>query len=449
MPSRRRLLTLLGAGAAGFAGCTGGPSGTPSGTDEPTRTDSPGVEGPTPTAATEPPSGPGVTWSVYLGDAPVSAVTATPDSVFAVGGANDRGTSTPERDYVRPASSRNLVAFTPGGERRWRYEAPAGVFGPTPTSGGVYATVGWSAGTHGRDQRVVRIEGGEQQWASERVDRYLNVLASADGNVFVGTADDQMSTRGEELFSLAADGSERWRVESGDATGGVVHGGRLYGTFGGRRVVAIDTADGSTAWASGNPPVGGGLDPASGQLYVDSEEQVDGNYPVAAVDAATGEGLWSFVTSTDDGSPFVATGAVRQGDTVYLTEYGGTLFALDASDGTERWRYRTDGDTREGPLVVGDTVYLGALDDGIHAVTASGERRWRYDLDGPIWLESADDRGVVAARIGKDESDLVAVGPGGDERWTFTTAGRPNPTAAVGTRVYLGTEDGFLVALDG
>ncbi|PSP97986.1 hypothetical protein BRC89_10040 [Halobacteriales archaeon QS_4_70_19] len=448
MPSRRHLLTVLGASAAGLAGCTAGPGETPTGTDD-TPTDTTGVDGPTPTAPGDAPTGPAVQWTAYLGPVRVSTVTATPDGVYAVGGTNDRSTTTASRDYVKPDSSRNLVAFTPGGERRWRYESPAGVFHPTPAADGVYATVGWSAGTHGRDQRVVRIENGTERWTGEHVDRFLVVLATADGKAFVGTADDQMSDRGEELFSLAADGTERWRVESGDATGGVVHDGRLYGTFGSRQVVAIDTGTGGEVWQSPMRSVDGIPDPASGLVFVRSDEQSGEGYPLAAVDAVTGRGEWSFVAATGDDSPFVPTGAVRQGDTVYVTEYGGTLFALDASDGTERWRYGTDGDTRKAPLVVGDTIYLGALDDGVHAVHMDGTRRWRHGLEGPVWPRGADGDGIVVAVIGREESDLVALGTDGEERWSFTTDGRPNPTATVGSRVYLGTDDGFLVALDG
>lgn len=90
-------------------------------------------------------------------------------------------TPNPSREYLRPESSRNLVALGTDGTRRWRYEAPAGVFGPVPAADGVYATVGWSAGTHGVDNRVVRVVDGEQQWSTDAGGRYLNVLATADG----------------------------------------------------------------------------------------------------------------------------------------------------------------------------------------------------------------------------------------------------------------------------
>jgi outer membrane protein assembly factor BamB len=66
-----------------------------------------------------------------------------------------------------------------------------------------------------------------------------------------------------------------------------------------------------------------------------------------------------------------------------------------------------------------------------------------------VWPRGADGDGIVVAVVGREESDLVALGTDGDERWSFTTDGRPNPTATVGSRVYLGTDDGFLVALDG
>jgi outer membrane protein assembly factor BamB len=443
MPSRRTLLAALAASAGtALAGCTNAPGPPNDGADG-----SPDDE-PTPDPRTDAPDGPGVEWTQYLGPAPVTAVTATADGVYAVGGTNGRATPNPNRDYLRPESSRNLVALETDGTRRWRYEAPAGVFGPVPAADGVYATVGWSAGTHGVDNRVVRVVDGEQQWATDSVGRYLNVLATADGAAFVGTADDQRGLSGESLFSLAADGTERWRVEAGDAATAAVHEGSLYLPFADRQLVAFDTDTGGRRWTAS-----GGLEsspphPVGDQVYLDSEEQVGEGYPIRAIDARDATERWSFVAATDDDSPFVPTGAVRQGDTVYVTEYGGTLFALDAADGTEQWRYRADGDTRDRPFVVDDTVYLGAFDDGVHAVATSGERRWQRPLDGPVRLRGADADGVVAA-AGEEGGDLVAFGPDGNQRWRFTAQGRPRATTTVGSRVYLGTEAGFLVALDG
>lgn len=444
MPSRRDLLAALATGTGvALAGCTDtldGPGSAP--TDG-----SPGGD-PTPGPGTDPPGGSAVEWTRFLGPAPVTTVTATADGVYAVGGTNGRATPNPSRDYLRPESSRNLVALGTDGTRRWRYEAPAGVFGPVPAADGVYATVGWSAGTHGVDNRVVRVVDGEQQWSTDAGGRYLNMLATADGDAFVGTADDQRGLSGESLFSLAADGSERWRVEAGDASMAAVHEGTLYVPFADRQLVAFDTDTGGRQWTAS-----GGLEsspprPVGTQVYLDSENQVEEGYPVRAIDARDATERWSFVAATDDGSPFVPTGAVRQGDTVYITEYGGTLFALDAAGGTERWRYRADGDTRDRPFVVGETVYLGAFDDGVHAVGPAGKRRWRRALDGPVRLRGADADGVVAA-AGEERGDLVAFDTDGGERWRFRTRGPPRATTTVGSRLYLGTEAGFLVTLDG
>jgi outer membrane protein assembly factor BamB len=452
MPSRRRLLTALGAGL-GLAGCTAGPGETPTGTDD-TPTDTTGVDGPgesgtaTRTPSGEPPSGPAVEWTRYLGDGPVSAITATTGRVYAVGGTNDRATPNPKREYLRPESSQNLVAFTPGGDRRWRHEAAGGVFDPTPAAGGVYAVIGWDAGTHGVDHRVVRLEGGERQWAGARSNRYLELLATAGDAVFVGTSDDGVSSSGESVFSLAADGTERWRTGGGDAWRGIVRDRTLYVPFGGRQVAAFDTEDGERRWETRGDSVNETPQPSSGRVFVGSGKETSDGYPVRALDAATGAEQWSFVSLAEGDEQFLGTGAVRQGDTVYVTEYDGTLFALDASDGSERWRYRTAGQIREQPLVVGDTVYLGTHEDGIHAVSTAGDRRWRR-RDGPVRLEDADDAGVTTTIRGEEGSELVAFGHDGDPRWSHTTTDDPYPFATVGSRVYLGTEDGYLVALGG
>ncbi|WP_336023036.1 PQQ-binding-like beta-propeller repeat protein [Halobellus salinisoli] len=48
-------------------------------------------------------------------------------------------------------------------------------------------------------------------------------------------------------------------------------------------------------------------------------------------------------------------------DTVYVGSRDGYVYALAASDGTERWRYRTDGSVSSSSMAVVDgTVYVGS-----------------------------------------------------------------------------------------
>jgi outer membrane protein assembly factor BamB len=103
----------------------------------------------------------------------------------------------------------------------------------------------------------------------------------------------------------------------------------------------------------------------------------------------------------------------------------GSLFALRASDGREAWRARTGGAIRARPAVSGGDVYA-LSDDGFLYKLAlrTGKRLWRSRVD----------RGDYVRLPGTDPKS----------RWD-----RYGSTPLVGAgRVYVGSRDGALVALD-
>lgn len=127
----------------------------------------------------------------------------------------------------------------------------------------------------------------------------------------------------------------------------------------------------------------------------------DGLY---AYDVESGEERWQFVPDGEGrGSSFALSPAVAD-ETVYVGFEGDPgLFALDAGDGTERWR-AGDSTVHSAP-VVGEygSVFVGT-DTGLLAATADGSVRWEYDLFG---------RGVqVATRGGLGSTVYVGTSAG-------------------------------------
>lgn len=457
-PTRRALLRSGFLLTVGLAGCVDGPGAGPStGTHTrtpiddrtPTRTPQGSPSDGTPTDSDPgPPTGDAVRWTFETGGSVRHRPTLRDGVVYVGGGTNDRATS--DRKYVRPKTSENLYALAADdGSERWRYEAAAGVGSPVVRDG-VFVVVGWSAGTHGVAQRLVRIApDGSKRWATEPRDRYLQLLDVARRTAYLGTSDDQFGVEGETLFAVRTrDGTQRWAVAAGDTREAVVSGETLYAVEGGRRTTAVAVGDGTERWHRNMPPATGEPRVFGDAMYLASERKnANGNYPVVAVRAADGRERWRFSVPLD--GPFVPTGAASSNDAVYVTEYDGWLFAVDSGDGTERWRYAVDGDTSEPPAVVDETVYLASSSGSVHAVdAATGAHRWKRTVPGPAWIAAGTPRGlVIRGRSGKRTRYLRAYAPDGTERWSFSYAGRLTQPAVAGTRAVVGTESGYVVGL--
>ena len=176
----------------------------------------------------------------------------------------------------------------------------------------------------------------------------------------------------------------------------------------------------------------------------------------AAVIGATGIGLWGlsqlrsrgplWVFETGDevySSPTVVDGVL------YIGSVDRNLYAVDASTGTERWRYTADGAVTSSPAVADGTVYVGSNDMRVHAVDAlSGARRWIFDAGAVIHSSPAVDQGVVY--VGSRDHNVYAIdAQTGQERWRFTGGDWFNSSPTVsGDAVYIGCRDHRVYALE-
>jgi len=119
-----------------------------------------------------------------------------------------------------------------------------------------------------------------------------------------------------------------------------------------------------------------------GVVYVAS---YDAN--VSALDAATGNLLWSYPT----GAGAVGSSPAEVNGIVYVGDNGGKVWALDASTGAPIWRF-TAGDTiYSSPAVVNGKVYIGAdlvTDGTVYALNAAtGAKLWSFST-GNFWVYS-------------------------------------------------------------
>ncbi|NHN43038.1 PQQ-binding-like beta-propeller repeat protein [Halorubellus sp. JP-L1] len=464
MPSRR---SFLATASLVLAGCTTGPATTSTGTDgEPStrpattppgsRTTDDRGSGTDDGETTDrddrtPPSGDAVAWTLDVGAPVATTPVLDPDAdvLYAAAGSFERGER--PRDASDDQAARDVVAAsTDDGAEPWRYAATADVVDLMPAAGGAYAAVGWPTWPEGTDFRVEKLSGGERAWRSAGDRKELSLVGTtAEGGVLAGTHDDGLNVGGETLFAHDADGRERWSVESGDAFGGAVVDGRAYLSFADRLTRCVDVASGETVWEAPGGILAGYDDPRvyGDAIYVE-DDVGDGPTHVVAHDATDGSERWRY-TATPEDSTFVPVDAVEANGLVHVAEFGGFHVALDAATGTERWRGALGSDVADGPVIVDDLVVYAGEGGGLVAFdAATGERQWRTRLDaratrvvahaGGLTANLRDDRGATLVRYGLD----------GTRTWTFEHAADVTQfVAGDDGRAYLGTDDGYLVAL--
>ncbi|UCD25210.1 MAG: PQQ-binding-like beta-propeller repeat protein, partial [Gemmatimonadota bacterium] len=188
-----------------------------------------------------------------------------------------------------------------------------------------------------------------------------------------------------------------------------------------------------------------------------------------ALDRHTGTARWS----VDVANPVSSTPAVAKGLVVFGSR-NGTFYALDVGSGAERWRFETgelipwdwgfegwDAYTSS-PVVVDSMVLFGAGDGNLYAVSIrDGSELWRFTTEGRIRSSPAVAEGVVF--VGSADGRVYAIDlASGTERWRYEPEGVSHVSADFGFdrksiisspsvvdgSVYVGSRDGFMYALD-
>lgn len=94
---------------------------------------------------------------------------------------------------------------------------------------------------------------------------------------------------------------------------------------------------------------------------------------VHAVDLSTGEELWTFETRTD-----ISTSPAVDDEYLYVNDMLGSLYAINIEDGVHKWTRKTSATTAR-PTIAHDTVLVGG--SSLSAVDAkTGDRRWKFTI---------------------------------------------------------------------
>lgn len=440
--SRRKALQSLGglAGLATIAGCLSRSPDAGSGKNTTTGSDDTSMTAPafadwtyeTPHddlgAITLAPMGDPSTAAVYVGSGVPS-------------GEDTRGSDSGHRLYALSLQD---------GTEQWQLSLP-NAMRTTPMYGGddgparLYFATGPES-LHGEDVTFHAVDPakGEQAWTfTTEKRRFLYPLTTTDDAVFVGRRDDQLSQQGEFLYALdAADGHERWRIESGDAArdGHATRRGTLFVQTQ-QRLRALDPATGEERWRVEADQS------LHGPAYANDGDRVFVGHDGVVRALAREDGSEHWRREFDFTISRVTLPRAALSDTVFVGDYDGRLLALSPLDGETRWTLPVD-QNQFYPRIerTSERLFLGGA--GVHALDpVSGKREWSFMAES----ESAVDVHASTTVFAHDarENSLYALDPeSGKKRWQFAPDREIVGPATAGSVAFVAA-GGVVFGLDG
>ncbi len=198
------------------------------------------------------------------------------------------------------------------------------------------------------------------------------VVVSANDVLFVGSYD-------KKLYAIdATTGAKRWEFLTGgniSASPAYANGIVYVGSWD-KKFYAVDATTGLKKWE-----FLGLADFDHSPTLADNTIFISNNGSLLAIDALTGKQKWSvplgaFVSSPSN--PVVVNGIV------YTSSNGNTIFALNATDGTTKWKLQTNSEFTssffgDNSIAVVDGVVFAPNIKGIMAIDANtGVKKWDY-----------------------------------------------------------------------
>lgn len=200
---------------------------------------------------------------------------------------------------------------------------------------------------------------------------YFGGLVLAGDKVFVYQNSDATKERGpgNVLALNGLNGSLLWNYTTPDTVSGLAFAeGVVYGVTSFGNIYAVNAVDGSVFWKTKEYASFGTAQVVNGYLYVSS------SVGISCRNTVTGNKLWDFKASDYEIASVVnaesaPTNPTFANGTIYfgwngpqffqqITEHN--FYALDASDGKILWNYTLAYTIMSAPLVVNNTMYIGA-----------------------------------------------------------------------------------------
>jgi outer membrane protein assembly factor BamB len=140
---------------------------------------------------------------------------------------------------------------------------------------------------------------------------------------------------------------------------------------------------------------------------------------------------------------------VRDGDALYVSSMGNDLIALNAADGKQRWRFKTNGPVFSAAKLSEGVAYFGSADHFIYAVnTSDGSLKWRMQTQGAVLAGPNVAKGIVC--VGSADTKIYGLNAAdGSIAWTVQGENLfQSVTATDGERFFVGGWDNHFRCID-
>ena len=151
----------------------------------------------------------------------------------------------------------------------------------------------------------------------------------------------------------------------------------------------------------------------------------------------------------DAGYNIYSSPALGADGTIYLGAENNLLYAV-TPDGSLKWAFPTQAPIDSSPAIGADgTIYIGSEDSNLYAVNADGTQQWAFPTLATINSSPAL-KADGTIYIGLNDGNLYALNPDGTQQWAFATSGFIQSSPAIGTdgTLYIGSADSNVYAIN-
>lgn len=100
-------------------------------------------------------------------------------------------------------------------------------------------------------------------------------------------------------------------------------------------------------------------------------------------------GTVNYMVTAEDGTFKIYKVILSANVDIYIGSDDGNIYAINAANGTVRWKYGTGGKVQSSPAVVNGILYAGSQDGYLYAINITTKTlKWRYNTNAPITISS-------------------------------------------------------------